>query len=83
MVQVVCVVPNKGVVPIAPAFLYKGSVNLFRNTRPFGKLYKAISGAIGVSVVIACRIQRPYILVERFAQLMFVFENNSGLKSIE
>src|ERR1044072_1352644 len=83
MVQEVRVVHNKVVVFILPAFLSKSSVNLARNTRPFRKRYEAISGAVGVRIVIARRIQRPDILVERGTELMFVYENDSGLESIE
>ena len=83
MVQVVCVIPNKRVVFNLPPFLDKRGVNLFRKSRPFGKRYETISGTVRVGVVIACRIQRPDIFVERCAELMFVFENDSGLKSIE
>ena len=83
MVQEVCVVPNKGVVLIAPAFLNKGSGYLVKHTGPFGERYEPVSGAVRIGIVIACRIQRPDILVEGCAELMFVFENNPRLKSIE
>src|SRR6185369_17427260 len=83
MVQEVCVVQNKAIVSITFALLDKSGVNLIRNTGALGKTYEAVSGAVCVCIEIARRIQRPDILVERGAELMFVFENNPRLKSIE
>src|ERR1044072_1964245 len=83
MVQEVYVVQNKVVVFMPPAFMDKSSVNLVRNTRPFGKLHETSSGAVRVFFEVLCRRQRPDVLSQRFAELMFVFENNSGLKSQE
>src|ERR1043166_10052500 len=80
MIEKICVVQNNALLFNAPAFLEKGSGNLLRSTRPFGKRQKAASSAVRVFVVILRCRQRPDILSERFSKLMFVFENHSGLK---
>src|SRR5262245_61491842 len=80
MVQEVSIVQNKAIVPIT-TLPDKSSGYLVSNTGLFGKRYQAFSGAVRVFVVPVCSRQRPDILGERFAELVLVFENNSGLKS--
>src|SRR5215510_2291484 len=82
MVQEVGIIQNKAVVSTTP-FPDKSSGNLVSNTGPFGQGHQTLFGAVSVFFVPVCSRQRPYILGERFAELVLVFENNSGLKSQE